>query len=90
MDILDGARGQVLEARASVAAFEKYTIDSTQRVLGTMHEQISSAVSMIRDVDVAQATSELVRSEILVKAGVSSMMHVNQRRALIGDLLSGA
>jgi len=87
VDILDEAQGQVLQARAEVGAFEKYTIESAQRVLGQMEEQISSAVSLIRDTDVAAETSQLVRSQILAEAAVSTLMLAGQRRSLIGGLL---
>ena len=87
MDVLDEAQGQVLQARAQAGAFEKYTIESTQRVLGQMQEQISSAASLIRDTDVAAETSRLVRSQILTEAGISTLMLAGQRRRLIGELL---
>jgi len=87
VDILDEAQGQLLQARAEVGAFEKYTIESAQRVLGQMEEQISSAVSLIRDTDVAAETSQLVRSQILAEAAVSTLMLAGQRRSLIGGLL---
>jgi len=87
VDILDEAQGQLLQARAEVGTFEKYTIESAQRVLGQMEEQISSAVSLIRDTDVAAETSQLVRSQILAEAAVSTLMLAGQRRSLIGGLL---
>jgi len=85
--VLDAARGQVLDARASVGAFEKYTVESSRRLLDSMEENISSAVSSIFDTDVAVETSRLVRSQILIDAGISSLMIGGQRRSAAADLL---
>ena len=87
VDVLDAAQSQVLDARATAGAFEKYTIESSRRLLGSMEENISSAVSSIFDTDVALETSRLVRSQILVDAGISSLMIAGQRRSAAADLL---
>jgi flagellin len=88
VEILDAARVQVLNARASVGAFERYTIDSSQRLLGSMEENLASALSTIVDTDVAMESSRLVRSQILVDAAVSALMVAGQRRGLIAGLLA--
>lgn len=85
--VLDAARTQVLDARASIGAFEKYTIESSRRLLGSMEENISSALSSIFDTDVAAETSRMVRSQILVDAGISSLMIAGQCRGVAADLL---
>jgi len=86
MAILDAAGGQVLEARVRAGAFEKYTIDSSQRVLDDMAVNISSAFSQIHDTDVAAETSRLVRSEILVQSAMSSVIQAGRSRSLLGGL----
>ncbi|HUT13544.1 MAG TPA: flagellin [Thermoguttaceae bacterium] len=86
MSILDSAGGQVLEARVRAGAFEKYTIDSSQRVLDSMAENISSAFSQIQDTDVAAETSRSMRSEILVQAATSAVMQAGRSRSLLGGL----
>lgn len=74
IDILDAAQDEILEARARAGAFEKYTIDSAARVLGSMEVNISSAVSMIGDTDVALEASRRVQAEIMVQAAVSAVL----------------
>lgn len=88
-EIINAAQSQILDARARTGALEKYTIESSQRLLGSMEENLSSAVSSIFDADVAVETSNMTRSQILVDAGISSLMIANQRRGLIGRLLGG-
>jgi flagellin len=86
---LDAAQSQVLNARAEAGAFEQYTIQSTQRLLGNMEESIASSIGQIRDTDVAAETSRLIRSQILVDAGISALRLTSQSRRLASRLLSG-
>lgn len=86
---LDAAQSQVLNARAEAGSFEKYTIQSTQRLLGSMEESISASISQIRDTDVAAETSRLIRSQILVDAGLSALRLTSQSQRLASQLLSG-
>jgi flagellin len=87
IDALDAAQSQVLQARTRLGAFERYTIDSTQRVLGAMEENLSAAQSRIGDTDVAEETSRMIRAEILVRAATSTMALNEERYRLIGGLL---
>lgn len=89
VDIIDSAQSGVLSARARIGAFEKYTIESSERVLGSMEVNLSSALSQIADTDVAAETSRMVQSQILVQAATSSLMLAGQSRGLIGRLFGG-
>ncbi|HUT91478.1 MAG TPA: flagellin [Thermoguttaceae bacterium] len=89
IDVLDAAQSQVLQARARLGAFEKYTIDSTQRVLGAMEENIRSVKSRIGDTDVAVEMSRMIRAEIMVQAATSTMALAGERHRMIGGLLGG-
>ncbi len=88
MDVLDEARAQVAGARGSLGAFEKYTIESTQNVLADMEVNISAAVSSIGDADMAEESSQLLRAQILVDTGISSLMIAGQSRGMISQLFS--
>jgi flagellin len=50
-------------------------------------ENISAANSRIRDVDVAQETVEMTRSQILMQAGVAVLAQANQMPALALSLI---
>jgi len=52
-------------------------------------ENLTAARSRIQDVDVAQETSEMVRSQILVQAGTSVLAQANQLPSLALTLLGG-
>ncbi|NQT40932.1 MAG: flagellin, partial [Planctomycetes bacterium] len=89
MSTLDAARQQVLTGRARLGAFEKLTIGSSRNLLDGMEENISAAISDIYDADVAEETSRLVQSQILVSAGISMLQIAGQRRSMIRDLFAG-
>jgi len=89
MEILDAASNQVLGARARAGAFEKYTIESSARVLDSMEVNISGALSQIFDTDVAAETSRAIRSQILVQAATSSLLLAGQSRGLMSSLFGG-
>ncbi len=85
--VLDAAGDQILDARARLGAFEKYTLESTARVLGSMEVNIASAKSLIADTDVAEATSRRSAAQIMVQAAVSAVALAGRRHRWIGFLL---
>jgi flagellin-like hook-associated protein FlgL len=87
IEILDAAQEQVLQSRAEFGAFEKYTLESSQTVLGRMEENVSSALSEIRDTDVALESSRFVRAQILFSAATSTLAAMGQRRSMVLGLL---
>lgn len=87
IDTLDAARDQVLYARAEAGAFEKYSIESSMRVLDQMEESITAGISRLFDADVAQEASNLMRAQILVESGISMVGKSTQSRGLIRQLL---
>jgi flagellin len=79
VSIVDDAEKQVLTARARAGAFERYTINTSSRLLDTMEENISQGISLLRDADVARETSNLVRAQILVQQ-TSQLLVLGGRR----------
>ncbi|MDP7038427.1 MAG: flagellin, partial [Myxococcota bacterium] len=57
--------------------------------LSSIHENLSSANSRIRDVDVAAETAELAQNQILMQAGVSVLGQANQLPSMVLSLLQG-
>lgn len=77
LSVLDEAQSTVNGFRANLGAIQnrlQATFDNTQ----TMHENLSAANSRIRDTDVAQASSELTRNNILLQASVATLAQANQ------------
>ena len=77
LEALDDAQSAVNGFRANLGAIQnrlQATYDNSQ----TMFENISAANSRIRDTDVAAASSELTRNNILLQASTSTLAQANQ------------
>ena len=73
----DKAIQQLSQARAKIGATQN-RLTVTVSNLGSSKENLSSANSRIRDVDVAEETASLTRSQILSQAGLAVLSQANQ------------
>jgi flagellin len=62
-------------------------LTSTADNLGVMQENLSAANSRIRDTDVAQASSEMARNNILLQAATATLSQANQSNQLALKLI---
>jgi flagellin len=85
--ILDQAQLQLLAARANAGSFDKYTLDNAAANLDSMHLSQATSLSDIRDTDFAQATSQLIRTEILARSLFTVVKAGLQNRGMALDLL---
>ncbi len=76
LDKIDNATSMVFAARASLGAMQN-KLHSTINNIGVTKDNLESARSRIADTDVAVATSELVRGNILQQAGISVLAQAN-------------
>lgn len=86
--VLDNAISDVSDARADLGGVQN-RLQVTIANLASARENLSAANSRIRDVDVADETAALTRSNILMQAGVSVLAQANQVPALALSLLGG-
>ncbi len=77
MKIIDEAIADVASLRGRLGALESNVIQGNLNSLGVALEKTSSSESSIRDTDFAAETSEMVRRQILVSAGVSILANAN-------------
>ncbi|MGZ3744301.1 MAG: flagellin N-terminal helical domain-containing protein [Pseudobdellovibrionaceae bacterium] len=84
--MLDTAQTTVNGTRANLGALQN-RLTSTVDNLGVAQENMSAANSRIRDTDVAQASSEMTRNNILLQAGTSTLAQANQVNQLALKLL---
>lgn len=73
---LDEASMRINITRANLGAVQN-RLQSTINNLGVQDENLSAANSRIRDTDVANASAELTRNNILLQAGVSTLAQAN-------------
>jgi flagellin len=74
---LDKALGTVAGYRADIGALQN-RMQSTVDNLGVQRENLSAANSRIRDTDVAEATAESTRNNILLQASTATLAQANQ------------
>ena len=84
--LLDTAQTNVNGMRATFGALQN-RLTSTVDNLGISEENLSAANSRIRDTDVAMATSETARNNILLQAGTSTLAQANQVNSLALKLI---
>ena len=86
LESLDAAQTSVNGTRANLGALQN-RLTSTVDNLGVSQENLSAANSRIRDTDVAMASSEMVRNNILLQAGTSTLAQANQSNQLALKLI---
>jgi len=83
---LDEAQVRINESRSNLGALQN-RLTSTINNLAIADENISAANSRIRDTDVARASSELTRNNILLQASTATLAQANQTSALALKLI---
>lgn len=77
LEKIDKAQTQVNGFRSSLGALQN-RLTSTVDNLGVQNENISAANSRIRDTDIAAATAESTRNQVLMQANTSVLAQANQ------------
>jgi flagellin len=88
MDQVDAAVSQVVSARGGFGAIQN-RLESSIRNINMTSENLAAANSRIRDVDVAQETSNMTSYQILQQAGVAMLAQANTTTSLAMNLLRG-
>ncbi len=86
LESLDMAQNSVNGMRSNLGALQN-RLTSTVDNLGVMEENMSAANSRIRDTDVALASSEMTRNNILLQASTSTLAQANQTNQLALKLI---
>lgn len=86
METIKKAIDNVSEARAGMGGTQR-ALEHTLSCIDTMSENLTSAESRIRDVDMAKEMMELARHNILVQVGMALLAQANQQQDLILKLL---
>ena len=83
---LDTAQNSISGMRANLGALQNRLV-STVDNLGVYEENMSAANARIRDTDVAAASSEMTRNNILLQAGTATLAQANQSSQLALKLI---
>ena len=84
--IVTNAIQQVASERATIGASQS-RLQLASSTLDTQSENLSAAISRIRDVDVAQESTQLARYQILVQSGTAMLAQANQMPQTVLKLL---
>ncbi|MEK6554222.1 MAG: flagellin [Bdellovibrionota bacterium] len=88
LELLDAAQTRVNEMRSNLGALQN-RLQSTSNNLLISEENLSAANSRIRDTDVAEASAELTRNNILLQAGAATLAQANQMNSVALSLVQG-
>lgn len=83
---LDDAQLRVNEMRSNLGALQN-RLQSTVNNLLVAEENLSAANSRIRDTDVAEASSEVTRNNILLQAATATLAQANQKNGVALSLI---
>jgi flagellin len=83
---LDEAQTGVNRMRANLGALQNRLVSTVQN-LGVFEENMSAANSRIRDTDVANATAEMTRNQILLQGATSTLAQANAKDQLALKLI---
>lgn len=72
VEIIGGARQQILSARAKLGAYERNSIDTAQRLFEDTGVNLSASLSRIADADVASESANLVQAMTLADSAVAT------------------
>ena len=86
LGIIDEAIKDISDVRGNLGATQN-RLSITVNNLATQRENIAAANSRIRDVDVADETVSMTRSQILMQAGVSVLAQANQLPSMALSLI---
>ena len=88
LDVIDAAINQVSVTRSKLGATQNRLVVTINNIT-TYRENLSAANSRIRDVDVAEESSEMTRLQILQQAGIAVLAQANQMPSAALNLLGG-
>lgn len=85
--VIDEATTAFAEARGTIGAYQRYTLEARQNSLAVQRENLTAAHSQIVDADYAEETSNLARSQVATAASIHVLKIANQNAALVLNLL---
>ncbi|MBU1219106.1 flagellin FliC [Myxococcota bacterium] len=86
IDVVDGAISTISSQRSKLGASQN-RLQVTVSNLASYRENLSSANSQIRDVDVASETADMAKNNILMQAGTSVLAQANQIQQVALNLI---
>lgn len=88
--IIDDALSDATRSRAIIGGFQKFTLDSADKVLQGKQENLTAALSSVQDVDISVETAKLANNQLRQSATLQALMVINLQNQSVLSLLSQA
>lgn len=88
--IIDDAISDAVRGQASIGGFQKFNIESSRNVVGKTIENLTSALSDVRDTDVALETALLTNNQLIQQSAFSALAITNLQGQGVLSLLQNA
>ena len=85
--VLDKAIDEVSQMRGRIGNFQRNVVETQQRSLSSMRENLSNSESSIRDLDVAAEMTNYTKFQVMQQAGLSILGQANQNGQSVLSLL---
>jgi flagellin len=73
--------------RGRIGNFQRNVVETQQRSLASMRENLANSESSIRDLDVAQEMTSYTKFQVMQQAGMSILAQSNQQGSAVLSLL---
>ncbi len=87
--VIDKAIDEVSQMRGRIGNFQRNTLESNNRSLASMKENLSNSESSIRDLDVAAEMTNYTKLQVMQQAGMAMLAQANQSGQSVLSLLRG-
>ena len=89
LSVLDKAIDEVSQMRGRIGNFQRNVLESNNRTLASMKENLSNSESSIRDLDVAAEMTNYTKLQVMQQAGMAMLGQANQSGQAVLSLLRG-
>ncbi|MCE2767691.1 MAG: hypothetical protein LW628_12375 [Fimbriimonadaceae bacterium] len=85
--VIDKAIDEVSQMRGRIGNFQRNVLETNNRSLASMRENLANSESSIRDLDVAQEMTSYTKFQVMQQAGMSILGQANQSGQAVMALL---
>ncbi len=89
ISVIDKAIDEISQMRGRIGNFQRNVLESNNRSLASMKENLSNSESSIRDLDVAAEMTNYTKLQVMQQAGMAMLAQANQSGQSVLSLLKG-
>lgn len=87
LKLIDQALSQLDRAQIEIGSTQKYELEARRSNLEVTVQNLTAAESDIRDTDYPMAIADMIKNEVLIKAGIALMAHANMNHRAVLSLM---